>query len=153
MSRMRSAFGGLGVRYDSWRVTLNVAEETHYRATHTAAQKVAARSLNVAGRTARVLSSWRAESQPVVPVQPPHTTTSCGRAAQLDSENVHAVPRPDLTPNLTDLCVLELTRRSVDGVLQRGDQFRLRDLIGARAKSAHHCPVRSPDWCVHTTLR
>ena len=36
-------------------------------------------------------------------------------AAQLDSENVPAVPRPDLTHNLTDLCVLELTRRSETG--------------------------------------
>ena len=66
--------------------------------------------------------------------------------AQVDSETVHAVSRPDLTRKLTDLCVLELTRRSVDGVLPRGDQSRLRDLIGARAKSAHHCPVRA--WLV-----
>jgi hypothetical protein len=40
-----------GVRNDGWRVTLNAAEETHYRATHTATSKVGGRSLPERGTT------------------------------------------------------------------------------------------------------
>ena len=93
-----------------------------------------------------IAAQWEASLDSEDPVEAAATGIGRGLSligAQLDSETVYAVSRPDLTHNLTDLCVLELTRRSVDGVLPRGDQSRLRDLIGARAKSAHHCPVRA----------